>query len=43
MSGVIKRRGDEGQRGKERWRTEGDAGIKKKRARERDRKKWDQE
>lgn len=22
MSGVIKRRGDEGQRGKERWRTE---------------------
>lgn len=24
MSGVIKRRGDEGQRGKERWRTEGD-------------------
>lgn len=29
MSEVIKRRGDEGQRWKERWRTEGDAGGKK--------------
>lgn len=26
MSKVIKRRGDEGHRGKERWRTEGDVG-----------------
>lgn len=26
MSGVIKGRGDEGQRGKERWRTEGGGG-----------------
>lgn len=36
MSEVIKRRGDEGQRGKERWRTEGDAGGKKE-ERERER------
>lgn len=30
MSGVIKRRGDEGQRGKERWRTEGDGEREKR-------------
>lgn len=43
MSGVIKRRGDEGQRGKKRWRTEekegGDAGKRS----DEDRKKWEQE
>lgn len=38
MSGVIKRRGDEGQRGKERWRTEGD-GRKKKSEREGERER----
>lgn len=44
MSGVIKRRGDEGQRGKERWRTEEDGGGgKKKKKRDEDRKKWKQE
>lgn len=37
MSGVIKRRGDEGQRGKERWRTEGDVGEKNE-----ERERWGQ-
>lgn len=41
MSTVIKRRGDEGQRGKERWRTEGDAGIKRKKRQTR-KQKWEQ-
>ncbi len=34
MSRVIKRRGDEGQRGKERWRTEGDGERERERERE---------
>lgn len=42
MSGVIKRWGDEGQRGKERWRTEGDVG-KRERGRDGDRKEWKRE
>lgn len=41
MSRVIKRRGDEGQRGKERWRTEGDAGIKRKKRQTRN-QRWEQ-
>lgn len=41
MSGVIKRRGDEGHRGKERWRTEGDGGDGG--GGDGDRKEWKQE